>query len=52
MAGGGAGTIMSMNRSLAKSLLALSYPLRFTAHLTDQSSLTGRRRRPSERLMD
>jgi len=28
-------TIMGMNRSLAKALLAISFPLRLTAHLTD-----------------
>jgi hypothetical protein len=27
-------TIVRVNRSLAKTLLALSYPLRYTAHLT------------------
>jgi hypothetical protein len=32
---------LRVNRALAKTLLALSYPLRYTAHLTQDS-----RRRP------
>jgi hypothetical protein len=35
-------TIMEMNRSLAKALLAITYPLRFTAHLTDSQARESR----------
>jgi hypothetical protein len=31
-----------MTRSLAKTLVAVSYPLRMAAHLTDQTRPTGR----------
>jgi hypothetical protein len=34
-----------MNRSIAKALLALSYPVRMTAHLTDAAPRQARRSR-------
>jgi hypothetical protein len=39
-----------VNRSIAKALLALSYPLRMTAHLTDSAPPPGRRSRPLDDL--
>ena len=35
MRGGAAETIVRVNRPLAKTLLALSYPLRLAAHLSE-----------------
>jgi|1185.fasta_scaffold506320_2 hypothetical protein len=38
-----------VNRSLAKALLALSYPLRMTAHLTDSAPQRSRASRALDR---
>jgi len=35
-----------VNRSLAKALLAVSFPLRMTAHLTDPAARGSRGQRP------
>jgi hypothetical protein len=38
-------TMIEMHRSLAKALLAVSFPLRLTAHLTDPAARGGREHR-------